>query len=86
MGQVVGVVDYRGYFALAPAQHFELSLLDTFDMLSPAHDHPKTLATVRRWFTDAGLEAIEVKPGYNGVEARGRRPGLMRRPPSHCGV
>lgn len=74
MGQVVGICDYRGYFPLSSDQHFELCLLDTFDMLSPAHDHPKTLATVRRWFNDAGLEAVEVVPGYNGVEARGRKP------------
>ncbi len=76
VGQVVGVCDYRGYFPLSPDQQFELCLLDTFDMLSPAHDHPKTLATVRRWFLDAGLEAVEVKPGYNGVEARGRKPAM----------
>jgi SAM-dependent methyltransferase len=74
MGQLVGVCDYRGYFPLSPDKHFELCLLDTFDMLSPAHDHPQTLATIRRWFTDAGFEAVDVKPGYNGVEGRGRRP------------
>jgi SAM-dependent methyltransferase len=74
IGQVVGVCDYRGYFAIPSDQHFELCLLDTFDMLSPAHDHPKTLATVRRWYREAGLEGIDVKPGYNGVQARGRRP------------
>ncbi|MEO8481810.1 MAG: methyltransferase domain-containing protein [Acidobacteriota bacterium] len=74
MGQVVGICDYRGYFALSSEKHFELCLLDTFDMLSPAHDHPKTLATIQRWFSDARLQAVEVKPGYNGVEARGRRP------------
>jgi len=77
IGQVGGVCDYRGYFQIPQEQHFELCLLDTFDMLSPAHDHPQTLGTVRRWFTEAGLEAVEVKPGYNGIEARGRKP-LMR--------
>jgi hypothetical protein len=74
VGQAVGICDYRGYFPLSPEQQFELCLLDTFDMMSPAHDHPQTLATVRRWFDEAGFEAIEVKPGYNGVEGRGRRP------------
>jgi SAM-dependent methyltransferase len=77
MGQVAGICDYRGYFPISHDQHFELCLLDTFDMLSPAHDHPKTLGTVRRWFSEAGLEAVEVEPGYNGVEARGRKP-VMR--------
>lgn len=48
--------------------------LDTFDMLSPAHDHPETLAGFRRWFTEAGLTDIDVHYGYNGIEGRGRKP------------
>lgn len=84
LGQVMGVCDYRGYFPLSEAHHRELALLDTFDMLSPAHDHPKSVATIRRWFEAAGFEAIDVKPGYNGVEARGRKPlgpGRTSHPP-----
>jgi hypothetical protein len=52
----------------------ELSLLDTYDMLAPAYDRPQTVREVRRWFADAQLECVEVGPGYNGVQARGRRP------------
>jgi len=70
---VVGVCDYRGYFQLSDEAQFETCLLDTFDMLSPAHDHPRTIRAVRRWFEEAGFEAVEVGRGYNGVEARGRR-------------
>jgi len=32
----------------------EWATLDTFDMYSPAHDHPRSLAEVRRWFDSAG--------------------------------
>jgi SAM-dependent methyltransferase len=52
----------------------EWAILDTFDMYSPAHDHPRTLTQVRRWFETAGLENIVVAYGPNGVIARGRRP------------
>jgi len=52
----------------------ELSVLDTFDWYSPAHDHPQTLTTVRKWFTRAQLENIEVSYGPNGIIGRGSRP------------
>lgn len=51
------------------------SVLDTFDMYSPAHDHPQTLATVKRWFESAGFTDIVVVYGPNGIVGRGRRPG-----------
>lgn len=65
------VSDYRGMFDLKPEVMFELCLLDTFDKLSPAHDHPETLAGVRRWFRAAGLETIEVERAYNVIVGRG---------------
>jgi SAM-dependent methyltransferase len=52
----------------------EWAVLDTFDMYSPAHDHPRSIAEVRRWFESAGLENTVVGYGPNGVVARGRRP------------
>lgn len=52
----------------------EWSILDTFDMLSPQHDHPQTLATVRWWFADAGFAEIVVERGPNGIVGRGRKP------------
>jgi ubiquinone/menaquinone biosynthesis C-methylase UbiE/uncharacterized protein YbaR (Trm112 family) len=52
----------------------EWAKLDVFDMLSPTHDHPQTLRTVRRWFKGEGLLDSEVHYGHNGIEARGRIP------------
>jgi len=67
------VANYAGVFPLSEAQLREWSLLDTFDMLSPAHDHPRSAGEVRRWFEAAGFEAIEVlRPGH--LVGRGRRP------------
>lgn len=51
----------------------EWAILDTFDMYSPAHDHPQTLATVRRWFNDAGFTEVVVAKGANGIVGRGRK-------------
>jgi 2-polyprenyl-3-methyl-5-hydroxy-6-metoxy-1,4-benzoquinol methylase len=48
------------------------SVLDTFDMYSPAHDHPQTLAQMRRWCEELGLGDIAVEYGPNGVIARAR--------------
>jgi SAM-dependent methyltransferase len=70
----VGIADYRGYPDIDPESARELSLLDTYDMLAPAYDRPKTIATVRRWLEDAGLIDIEVFPAANGLAARGRKP------------
>jgi len=34
----------------------EWVILDTFDMLSPEHDHPQKISTVRKWFEEFGME------------------------------
>ena len=50
---------YDGVLPLDDKQLLEWSVLDTFDMLAPAHDHPKSVRTLRRWFTAAGLREVE---------------------------
>ena len=68
------VADYSRFLPLADdATLRQWAYLDTFDMLAPAHDHPQTLRTFRRWHEEAGLEAIAVRYGYNGIEGRGRK-------------
>ena len=71
----LGVADYRGVYEMDDAAARELAELDTFDMLAPAYDRPQTLRAVRSWFAEAGLVEVEVEPGYNGIQGRGRRPG-----------
>jgi uncharacterized protein YbaR (Trm112 family)/ubiquinone/menaquinone biosynthesis C-methylase UbiE len=71
LANLLGVYDYRGIFDLAPDRLRELCLLDTFDALSPAHDHPQTVETIARWLAEARLDRAEASPGYNGVEGRG---------------
>jgi SAM-dependent methyltransferase len=66
------IANYEGLLPLAPAQLKEWAVLDTFDMLAPAHDQPQSLSTLRSWFEDAGLADVEVfRRGL--VVGRGRR-------------
>jgi SAM-dependent methyltransferase len=63
------------HWGLPPDLNREWAIMDTFDMLSPVHDHPQSFNTVTRWFQDAGFVDIVVEYGMNGIVARGRRAG-----------
>ena len=71
--RLLPIVQYN-HLGLPPAVNREWAILDTFDMYAPAHDHPQTLNTVRRWYEEAGFVSVTVAYGPNGVIARGRRP------------
>lgn len=67
------VANYEGALPLTRRQLKEWAVLDTFDMLAPAHDHPQNVSTVRTWFEQARLTDIDVfRRGL--VVGRGRRP------------
>jgi SAM-dependent methyltransferase len=69
---VVPVMNYEGVYPLSDTQLREWAVLDTFDMLSPAHDHPQTAATLRKWLEEAQLVDGEVfRRGF--LVARGRK-------------
>ena len=71
---IVPVANYDGIFPLSRTQLLEWAILDTFDMLSPAHDHPQSAGTLRAWLKEAGLDDIRVShPAHlvgNGVKRR----------------
>ncbi len=69
----VPIVEYS-HLGLASELNVQWAILDTFDMYSPAHDHPQSLESVTGWFREAGFEDINVRPGLNGVVGSGRRP------------
>ena len=56
----IPVANYEGVFPLSNSQLREWAVLDTFDMLGAAHDHPQSARTLRKWLLDAGLEQVEV--------------------------
>jgi SAM-dependent methyltransferase len=71
------IANYEGLLPLDLQQLKEWAVLDTFDMLAPAHDHPQTVDTVRKWFEQAGVADTEVfRDGL--VVGRGRRPAAGR--------
>lgn len=71
--RLLPIVEYS-HLGLPYGLNREWSVLDTFDMYSPAHDHPQSLTTVRRWFNDAGFTDIEVRYGPNGIVGKGKKP------------
>ncbi len=57
---LIPVVNYEGKLPLTPDQIREWAFLDTFDILSAAHDQPQTIRTIERWFREAGLSQVNV--------------------------
>ena len=57
---------------LSAADFREWVRLDTFDMYSPAHDHPQRFETVARWLEDEGI-AVAPRHPHGAVSITGRR-------------
>jgi 2-polyprenyl-3-methyl-5-hydroxy-6-metoxy-1,4-benzoquinol methylase len=72
--RLLPIVEYST-LGLPPALNREWAILDTFDMYSPAHDHPQTREVLRAWFVKAGFQDVEVFEGPNGFVGRGRNSG-----------
>ena len=77
VGRVAGLLipcwNYR-YLHLSKQERTEWGILDTFDALAPAYDHPQTEQTVAQWFRSAELVDVRVRLGGNGVLGNGRTP------------
>lgn len=69
---LIPVANYEGLLPLRKEQLLEWAVLDTFDMLSPAYDKPKTVKTVQQWFEDEGLQAVRTDSSFV-VMASGRK-------------
>ncbi len=69
------IADYHHLLKNADSKTLkEWAILDTYDMLSPAHDHPASLKEFTDWHKEANLINIDAHYGYNGVEARAEKP------------
>jgi SAM-dependent methyltransferase len=71
--RLLPIVEYS-HLGLPRELNKEWAILDTFDMYAPAHDHPQSPATVKRWFETAGLIDITVRYGPNGIIGKGIMP------------
>jgi 2-polyprenyl-3-methyl-5-hydroxy-6-metoxy-1,4-benzoquinol methylase/uncharacterized protein YbaR (Trm112 family) len=58
--RAIPVANFHGELPLTKKQHFEWSLLDTFDWLSPEFDNPQTKETVTKWMQESGLKEVQV--------------------------
>jgi SAM-dependent methyltransferase len=63
---------------LTPEERYALSVLVTIDALTPAHDHPQSPATLRRWFAEKGFDRVELR-GRNPVLMLAHRPATFDR-------
>jgi hypothetical protein len=53
---------------------YRWAVLNTFDMLSPRYDLPRTVSEVRCWFEESGLIDCHVGIGDNGIVGTGQAP------------
>jgi SAM-dependent methyltransferase len=74
-GRLSPILEYS-QLGLQAETNRDWAVLDTFDMYAPAYDLPQDIATVRRWFTDAGFEHVVVAFGPNGVVGKGKKPQM----------
>jgi SAM-dependent methyltransferase len=80
IGPILGELIPIGPISHAPRLNYtddelkQVKILSALDMLSPKYDQPQRIETVRHWFDEAGLVDIDIWIGFNGINARGRRP------------
>ncbi|MBN2010068.1 methyltransferase domain-containing protein [candidate division KSB1 bacterium] len=70
---LLGIADYSNR-NLNEVKLKQWAYLDSFDMFSPRYDKPQTLSTVKKWFQNENLTNIDIRYGYNGIEARAKVP------------
>ncbi len=70
--RLVPIVEFS-HLGLSKEINKQWAILDTFDMYSPAHDHPQSMKTICKWFKEAGFEDTEIWYGDNGIVGRGRK-------------
>ena len=69
------IVEYT-HLGLPSEINRDWAILDTFDIYSPAHDHPQSLKTVIKWFSEVGFADTVVQYGPNGIAGRGKKSGM----------
>ncbi len=70
----IGPVSHRPRLDYTDDELKEIKILSAFDMLSPRYDNPQRMEDVRSWFEEAGLVDIQTRLGFNGINAKGRKP------------
>lgn len=63
----IPVANYVHERALTREQRYQWAILDTFDMLSPQFDQPRTQQEIEQALTTAGIVDIERRPGHGAI-------------------
>jgi 2-polyprenyl-3-methyl-5-hydroxy-6-metoxy-1,4-benzoquinol methylase len=60
VNRFIPICDIKGTMphGLTKQQLREFCILDTFDMFSPEYDQPQSVATVKKWFEQNGMEKV----------------------------
>ena len=70
----IGPISHKPRLNYTDEELKEIKILSAFDMLSPNYDNPQIMEDVKSWFEKAGLVDIQIKLGFNGINAKGRKP------------
>ena len=70
----IGPISHAPRLIYSDEELKQVKILSALDMFSPVYDQPQRMEDVQKWFTDAGLVEVELKRGYNGINAKGKRP------------
>jgi SAM-dependent methyltransferase len=72
----IGPISHAPRLTYTDEELKQVKILSALDMFSPVYDQPQRIEDVEKWFEMAGLIDIEVKRGYNGINAKGKRPAI----------
>lgn len=70
----IGPVSHAPKFNFPDQELIQVKINSALGWYAPVCDNPQTKPTVRQWFSDAGLVDVFVGNGFNGINARGRKP------------
>lgn len=65
--RLVPVCNYKYSYPFTRQQNLEWALLDTFDMLAPEHDHPKSMTEMKSWCNSLAHQYQRLEYGPNGI-------------------
>jgi len=60
LSRLVPIFVHDGFLGIVPKhQERRWAVLETLDALTPAHNHPRSLRTLKKWFVNAGFQSIQ---------------------------
>ncbi len=70
----IGPISHAPKLIFTDKELIQVKINSALGWYSPACDNPQTKETIRQWFSEAGLVDVYIGNGFNGINARGRKP------------